>query len=122
MSLTIEQVHANNMVAKKWLTALVAEIKALRKGQAEFEALPLRQRLCVSPAVAEVRIVEDNLLSHLESMKHSLQLYFWGHYETAALMSKSQSPAAQFSVYENKLFFSMMKTYCIDDVPYPAKF
>lgn len=119
MSLTLEQVHANNLVAKEWMRILVAEIKVLRKAKAEHQALPLRKRLGMSPDSLEMRMVEDGILSTLEDMQFNLKMYFWGHYETAGFLSKYKSPGILFSTSQDKIFHTMKRTYCVADTPHP---
>ena len=117
MALTIQQVHENNLVAKQWLTVLVAEIKAIRKGQEERKLQHWTVRW--KRTNVQMALVEDNLLNHLEEMVMDLKLYFWSHFKTAGLMSTYQSPEARFSTYNNKLLWAIRTTYSVADVPHP---
>lgn len=119
MALTLEQVHENNAVAKEWLKVIMAEIKAISASQDEHKNLSWKQRF--NPVRLEMYQIEREMLHRYIEMKFHLELYFRSHYNTGALLSKYQSPIAQFSTYDNKLFWSIKKTYSIDDVPHAVK-
>lgn len=120
--LTVEQVHENNIVAKRWISELTTEIKKLKDAKEERKALPFMTRLAYELSNSSELHTELYVLHQLEFAMLSLKLYFKYHYKDAALTSKMRSPELTFSTTSDYIIFSINKTYKLGSVPHEVKY
>lgn len=117
--LTLEQVHENNIVAKKWLSDIVQEMNKLNEKFTERKQMSFKDKFLDMMANVEEINHELALYGILREAKMYLDMYFKYHYTEAALLSKCKSPVFQYSTTKSYVLFEVEKTYSAGKVPHP---
>lgn len=116
--LTIEQVHENNVVAKKWLEELIAGINEIEQKRARRKEQSWKERILYALVCVDELTHEMQVLGFLKEAKMHLDLYFKYHYNHAAILSKVHSPVLEFSVTKSRILYEVEKTYRIKKAPH----